>query len=409
MHGDETNVPDEVRGAADARDGEANAGESAREAADVRDDRANTRENACGTAGGSKVSALDEARAAINRVDLQMARLFEQRMRAVASVAEYKAARGLPVLDPERERWVVERNAARVSDEIRPYYARFLERAMQVSRQYQHRLIEGVRVAYSGVEGAFAWVAARRAFPDAQPVAYPGFEQAYEAVANGECDCAVLPVENSTAGEVGAVMDLLFNGGLFVNRMVEVPIVQNLLGVPGASVQDVRKVASHPQALAQCADYLQEHGWETVEAPNTAMAAQAVVDAADPSVAAIASAEAAELYGLVVLDHDINESSQNTTRFAVVSRVQNDATTSSFALMFTVRDEAGSLAKAINVIGAHGFNMTVLRSRPMKGLAWTYYFYIESTGDVTSPEGRAMLAELEKQCDLLKVVGRFDG
>lgn len=357
--------------------------------------------------GEQRTSDLDEARAAIDYVDRKMAVLFAQRMEAVADVAAYKAERGLPIQDRVRESQVLERNAARVEAEIRPHYLRFMEALMAESRRYQRKLVRGAHVAYSGVEGAFAWVAASRAFPDAELVAFPDFGKAHDAVVRGECDYAVLPLENSEAGEVGQVMDLLFNGPLYVNRTFSLPVVQNLLGIPGADLAGIRTVTSHPQALAQCAGYVAEKGWEVRNAPNTAMAAKALLESGDPSIAAIASAEAAALYGLEVLDHDINSSVDNTTRFMVLSRIASEGPTERFVLMFTVKNEAGALAKAINVMGDRGFNMSALRSRPMKSLAWRYYFYIEAEGDVSSPDGQAMLRELSEQCDRLKVVGRL--
>ena len=351
--------------------------------------------------------ALDEARRTIDEVDRQMAGLFGRRMQAVAQIAAYKAERGLPIRDEAREAAVVERNSALVDYEVRSYYQRFLEKEIEESCRYQRRLVQGARIAYSGVEGAFAWVAARRAFPDGELCPYEDFAHAYDAVVAGECDLAVLPFENSAVGEVGQVVDLLFNGPLYANDAFSVPIVQNLLGLPGATVEDIRAVTSHPQALSQCADYVSAHGWEVRNAANTAIAAKSVLEAGDPHVAAIASAETAELWGLEILDHDINTSIDNTTRFAVLSRVPALGPTGRFMLMFTVKNEAGGLAKAINVVSDHGFNMSSLRSRPMKSLAWCYYFCIEAEGDISSPDGAAMLEELALRCDKLKVVGRY--
>lgn len=357
--------------------------------------------------GSNAPNPLDETRERINDIDRQMAQLFAERMDVVANIASYKAERGIPIYDQKREAQVLERNASLVTEEIRPYYLRFLKGAMRESRLYQRQLIKGTRVAYSGVEGAFAWVAASRAFPTSDLQAYPDFKQAYDAVVYGECDCAILPLENSEAGEVGHVMDLMFNGELFANRAFQVPVVQNILGLPGASLEDIRTVISHPQALAQCADYIANRGWKTRNATNTAVAAVSIIEADDPTVAAIGSTEAAELYGLEVLDHDVNASADNTTRFAVFSRVPSDNNTGSFMLMFTVKNEAGALARAINVVGDYGFNMSALRSRPMKSLAWRYYFYIEAEGDITSPAAKSMLEKIAHECDRLKVVGRF--
>lgn len=355
---------------------------------------------------------IDEARAEIAKVDEQIAALFVQRMEAARDIAAYKRERGLPIEDKEQEARVIAQRGALVEDEdLRSFYVQFLQDTMDVCKRWQHRLMDGMRVAYSGVEGAFAHIAAKRAFPDGTPVAYASFGEAYHAVEAGACDVAVLPIENSRAGEVGQVLDLMFSGPLHVNGVYDLPVVQNLLGVPGAELDGVKTVVSHAQALSQCRAYIRAHGFEARSAANTAVAAQQVAELSDPSVAAIASDETAALYGLEVLDHDINEDRANTTRFAVFSRVENQSVGkregNAFMLMFTVKDEAGGLAKAINVISAYDFNMRVLRSHPMKDLPWHYYFYVEAEGDDSSENGRRMIAALKGACTTVKVVGRY--
>ena len=351
---------------------------------------------------------LEQARIMINEVDQGMAKLFVRRMEAAQMVAAYKREHGLAVLDEARERSVIESRLPYVEDEtLKSYYVRFLQDVMDVSKMYQHRLMEGLRVAYSGVEGAFAHIAASRIFPDGTPVAFSDFAEAYAAVERGECDVCVLPVENSYAGEVAQVMDLIFNGSLFVNGMYTLPVAHNLLGIPGATLEDIQRVISHPQALGQCAGYIERHNFEVIQASNTARAARTVRETGDKHVAAIASAETAELYDLTILEKNINESSFNTTRFAVFSRAANNKPQSSFLLLFTVNHVAGALARAINIIGNHGFNLRVLRSRPMKELPWQYYFYAEAEGDDQSESGHRMLRELSEHCNVMKIAGRF--
>ncbi|MBQ3301240.1 MAG: chorismate mutase [Eggerthellaceae bacterium] len=355
---------------------------------------------------------LNEARETIREVDEQMAPLFVRRMEAVREVAAYKKAHGLPVEDLEQEARVIEGRSSLVTDDdIRPFYIRFLQDTMNVSKQWQQRLLDGMRVAYSGVEGAFAYMAAKRIFPNGTPVSHTSFEEAYEAVVSGSCDVAVLPIENSYAGEVGQVLDLMFAGSLYVNGVYDFPIVQNLMGMPDAHLEDVKTVISHPQALAQCRNYIADRGLEEIGASNTAVAAQEVAKRNDPSLAAIANDETAKLYGLKILDHDINESRTNTTRFAVFSRAENRSTaekdSDAFLLLFTVKDEAGGLAKALNVISVYNFNMRVLRSRPMKDLPWHYYFYVEAEGNDASENGQRMISALQGICPHVKVVGRY--
>ena len=352
---------------------------------------------------------LDEARKIINEVDKQMAELFVKRMKAAEMVYEHKKEFGLPILDQAREDIVVKNNSDLIEDQVlKSYYIDYIKNVMSISRAYQYRMQNGLKVAYSGVEGAFAHIAAGRIFPQSDRVSCRDFEAAYNSVVNGECDVAVLPIENSYAGEVGQTIDLIFGGSLYINGIYELVIHQNLLGVPGASVGDIKKVISHPQALAQCHEYITAKKLDTVEAGNTAVAAKMVAETNDKTLGAIASVETAEIFGLEVLEANINKSSQNTTRFAVLSKVQaKEPALSNSVLMFTVKHEAGSLANAISIIGKYGYNMTALRSRPLKKHSWQYYFYIEVDGPVNTDKGKEMIAELEKSCDKLKVAGHF--
>lgn len=352
---------------------------------------------------------LEKARSIINEVDAQMAELFVKRMRAVETVYEYKKEFGLPILDPKREDAVIEKNAALIGDDVlKGYYIDQLKHMMRVSRAYQYRLQNGLNVAYSGTEGAFAHIAAGKIFPSANRIPCRDFQEAYESVLSGACDVAVLPIENSYAGEVGQTIDLIFSGGLFINGIYELAIHQNLLGIKGAEVAGINRVTSHPQALGQCRDYIERKGFTTIEASNTAVAAKMVANANDRTLGVIASEETAHLYGLEVLDANINQNSENTTRFAVLSKVQaTSPKLTNSVLMFTVKHEAGSLAKAISIIGSFGYNMTALRSRPLREHSWQYYFYVEVDGRTDTENGAKMMEELNLVCDRLKVVGTF--
>ena len=352
---------------------------------------------------------LEEARKIINDVDAKMAELFIERMRAAEMVYEHKKEFGLPILDEAREAAVIEKNSARIEDEVlKGYYMDYLKKLMEVSKAYQYRLQSGLKVAYSGVEGAFAHIAAGRIFPESSPVSYRDFKSAYESVVSGESDVAVLPIENSYAGEVGQTMDLIFAGGLFINGIYELEIHQNLLGLAEATVEDIKKVISHPQALGQCHDYIKFRGFDAEEASNTAVAAKMVAKTNDKTLGAIASAETAELYGLKVLEANVNKSGENTTRFVVLSKVKAvSSSLSNSVLMFTVKNEAGSLAGAISIIGKYGYNMTALRSRPLKKHSWQYYFYVEIGGSTDTEDGKKMMEELSHVCDKLKVAGTF--
>lgn len=354
---------------------------------------------------------IEDARNVIEQVDKDIASLFEKRMNAVKVIAEYKRENGIPVLDEQREKQLTEKNAQYISDpEIESYYRDFLHSIFSSSKRYQHRLLSGVRVAYSGIEGSFASISARKIFPDAERVPYMNFADAYEAVVKGKCDFAVLPIENSYAGEVGQVSDLIFDGDLFVNGVYELEVSQCLLGVKGSTVDTIKTVVSHPQALEQCSEFIFDHKYDTIQAVNTARAAKQIAEQGDISVGAIASVENAELYGLTILEKSINKSLTNVTRFAVLSKSKETLKRddhNTFIMMFNVNHEAGTLAKALAVIADHGFNMRVIRSRPQKEKNWQYYFYAEIEGDVLSENGNEMLNDLSKHCEQLKLVGSY--
>lgn len=357
---------------------------------------------------------LKNVRTEINKVDEELAKLFEKRMDLCKEVAAYKHEHGLPVKDHAREKEILENCKSRLTEsEYGSYYVQFVKNVIDLSCQYQNQILNGMKVTFSGVEGAFAHIAAKKLFPSAEITAFSNFSDAYSAVENGEYDCAVLPIENSYAGEVGTVMDLVFSGSLYINQVIEMPIEHNLIAVEGAKLSEIKTVISHPQALDQCGDYIKKHGFETKAFSNTAAAAKYVKELGDPTVAAIASDDTAGIFDLSIVDTVINDSKNNTTRFGVFSRTQNlvnktnNRDEENFILMFTVKNEAGALAQTLNIIGAHGFNMRNLRSRPMKELQWSYFFYIEAEGNINTENGSDMLRELSAVCAKLKLVGSY--
>ncbi len=357
---------------------------------------------------------LETSRKKINQIDQQIAALFEQRMDAAKNVALYKKQYGLQIFDSSREQEILKKEVELINNpDYKPYYLEFIQDLMDVSKKYQSVLIQGSRIAYCGIEGAWANIAAKRIFPKGNMVSFSSFNQAYEAVVKGECDFAVLPVENSFAGDVSQVFDLMHTGPLFINGMYNLHISQALLGVKGASLSDIKKVISHQQAIDQCTEFLQKMGFEVEAAVNTAMAARGVAEAKDKSVAAIASVESAELYGLEVLEEGINQNALNTTRFAVFSTVMNKQlnpkSNTVFQMMFTVKNNPGSLAQAIKTFGDAGVNLKSLRSRPIKDVPWQYYFYVEGEGSMLSDKGFKLIEALKKDCEEVKVLGHYDG
>ncbi len=352
---------------------------------------------------------LKTARETIERIDREMAALFSERMQAAAVIAAYKEEHGLPVEDKAREAELIARNTALVPAAYRPYYNSFFSGMLTQSKRYQSLLLAGMRIAYSGVEGAFAHVAARRIFGGCETVSCPDFATAYRRVETGECSCAVLPIENSYAGDVGQVMDLAWNGSLSVSGIYDLPLSQCLLAKPGADIAGIREVVSHPQAMSQCMPYLRRHGWIQTSAVNTAVAAREVAAGDRNDIAVIAARETAELYGLQVLENDINEQKTNTTRFAVFTATESRIRPGDhhFVLLFSCKNQPGALADAISVISRHDYNLKCLKSHPTGVENWAYYFYAEGEGDLATDAGQTMLRELSLVCNSVRVLGSF--
>ena len=357
-------------------------------------------------------SDIAEARKNIDRIDREMAELFAERMQAAAVVAAYKEEHGLPVEDKAREAEMIARNTERLPPAYRPYYRNFLVGTITESKRYQRLLVSGLRVAYSGVEGAFAHVATMRIFGEpGEKVACPDFATAYRSVESGACHCAVLPIENSYAGDVGQVMDLAWRGSLTISGIYDLPLSQCLLAKPGVTLAEVREVVSHPQALAQCQPYLRRQGWIQTTAVNTAVAARTVAAGERREVAVIAARETADLYGLQVLENDINEQKSNTTRFAVFSPAACEIKPSDnhFVLLFSCKNQPGALGDAIFVISRHDYNLKCLKSHPTGVENWAYYFYAEGEGNLGTEAGQTMRRELERVCNSVRVLGSFSG
>lgn len=356
------------------------------------------------------MNKLEKARIEINAIDEKMADLFVQRMNAVAQVVAYKAENNLPVLDEKREAEVLKKNVSRLDNtehsDLKPYYAEFLQDLMDVSKSWQKSVLNKNTVGYQGTNGAFSCIAAKKIYPNAKHTAYPCFEDVFKAVENGEVAYGVIPFENSYTGEVGEVIDLLLSYDLHIIDSFDLTVSQNLLGVKGATIEDIKEVYSHQQALSQCSDYCTKNHWQAVPYSNTALAAEYVAKCNDKTKAAIASLETAEIFGLSVLAKNINTSAYNTTRFMVISK-EESFSGNRFNMLFTVGHEAGQLAKVMSIFGDFGYNLESIKSRPMKNLAWQYYFYAEIIGNLKDENTINLLGKLKETCNYLKILGSY--
>ncbi len=260
-------------------------------------------------------------------------------------------------------------------------------------------------IAYQGIEGSYGSEAARMFFgADATLLPQETFEDVFAAVTKGKCESGILPVENSITGSVVQNYDLLDSYNCHVTGELILPVNHVLLGMPGASLDNIKKVYSHEQGLLQCADYLDAHkGWERVPYLNTAVAAKYVAGAGDRSQAAIASRYAGEKYGLAVLAQGISERANNSTRFFTVSAHKGTGEGNKATLLFTLRHEKGSLARALVLLS--DLNLTRIESRPSPETNWEYRFYVDLEGDLAHLT--AILAGLSAYCSSVRLLGVY--
>ena len=354
------------------------------------------------------MNQLDKAREKINAIDVQMRELFEQRMKAVEEVAEYKLKNNMKIFDPDREAEVIEKNSIKMQNEkLKPYYREYIQAVMDISKSYQESIVNCDTYGYQGVLGAFSHIATQRLFPHGKMKNYAAFEGAVKGVLNHEIAKAVLPFENSYTGEVGEILDLLFKYDVVIQSIYDLKINQNLLGLKGATLCDIKQVYSKDQAINQCQDFLKNFDYELIPYANTALAAKFVSESQDKSKAAIASIETAELYGLEVLAENINTSKDNTTRFVVVGNELPEVG-NHLSIVFTVHHESGQLAKIMQIVAKYGFNMENIKSRSLKDASWQYYFYMEIEGHYRDEKMQSMLEECRNSSSNFKVIGVYN-
>ncbi len=370
---------------------------------------------------------LEKVRKEINAIDAQLIPLLKQRLQCSLKVAQVKREQGIPVLDVTREEAILQK----VKEQAEPYgnYVAGIYRGiMDVSKELQHDTMANINnlaseiltaspleasdytgvVATAGVEGAFADQAARRLYPNAQIRYVNTFEQVFEQVESGQVLYGVVPVENSSAGSVSAVYDLLLKYRHYIVAGYDLKISQNLLGVPGATLEDVREVYSHPQALAQSESFLRRRGYRTVEYNNTATAAQMIARLGDKSKAAIGSPKAASLYGLEVLAPNIQNLKYNCTRFIAISKrliICKDA--NKVSLVFSVPHVTGSLYRTLNRFATHGLNLTKIESRTASEGGFNYLFYLDFQGQVRDLNTVRLLCDLAEELPEFTFLGNY--
>lgn len=371
---------------------------------------------------------LDQLRQSIQAIDDQVLELFSRRMDLAREVYQVKKEIISSIYNPETEERKIRLAQESEDPNIKEYGASVLRTLMRVSRSRQYALARpdsmdweiGTMltrqkdlqypvqlVATQGNAYSYSAKAATILFPGRAYYPHRTFEEAILSVVRGQVDAAVLPLENSTAGTVDDVYQLLQNTNLYITRSLNMTVKHCLLVKPGTKLSDIKTVSSHKQALAQCSSFIKDHNWEVVESLNTAFAAQDVAEG-DGTMAAIATSDAAEAYGLTILEENFSDANQNETRFVVVRRhLQVDKEADTLSLLVRLPHSAGSLVQVMDLFADHGINMTKIQSIPIPRNPWEYYFYIDCEANFGDETILNVLYQLQHESTELRLLGWY--
>ena len=367
---------------------------------------------------------LTKYRMQLDEVDKEIVELFEKRMEICGKVAETKIASGMAVYDAEREKQKLAAVSAMANSEFNQIAVHELfSQMMTISRKYQYSILaqhgvgtcldklpmEGVRVVYQGVEGAYSHAAAIKYFGEhANMYHVPQFEDAVREVQLGNADYAVMPIENSSAGAVVNMYDLLTRYDNYIVAETFVPVNHVLLGVPGAKLSDIKTVYSHPQALMQCSEFLNDNGLKQISVENTAVAAKRVIAEGDKTQAAIASEIAGKLYGLEPLKMAIQNNHGNTTRFIILTnRKVYCKNAGKVSICFELPHTSGSLFNMLGHFIFNHVNMMMIESRPVPGKNWEYRFFVDIEGSLQDAGVANALRGIGAEALNFKILGNY--
>ena len=374
---------------------------------------------------------LNDYRKRLDEIDEEILHLFSERMDIAVEIASWKQEKSLPVLDARREKEKLQRIEEMSDPELSDYSFTLFSMLMELSRSRQNRILhrdspetraietalrdtpqlfpEKAVVACQGVEGAYSGIACEKLFLRPSIFYFSSFDAVFTAVEKGLCRYGVIPVENSTAGTVNAVYDLMVKHDFRIVRSVRIKVDHNLLVRPGTKEEDIREIYSHGQALTQCASFLQRFpNAKIIPCENTAVAAKMVAESNDPGVAALSSRSCAKLYGLEILMGSVQDSDNNYTRFICISKnLEIYPGADHTSLMMVIRDEPGTLHHVLARFYVLGINMHKLESRPIPGRNWEYRFYFDLDTSVYSPKFIQLMGELGDICEEYEYLGSY--
>ena len=377
------------------------------------------------------MSELEQLRGDIDAIDRQIVDLMKRRMETVAQVAEYKKANNMPVLDTSRERALLSKVGQEAGEELADYVQSMYRTIIAASRSYENgklgrgsKVYDGIKkameethqlfpqrptVACQGIEGAYSQIACDRLFKAPSIMYFQSFDHVFKAVESGMCQYGILPIENSTAGSVNAVYDLMIRHNFSIVRSARLKVSHNLLAKPGTKLEDIRDVYSHEQALHQCAGYLA--GLKNVAVhvvENTAVAARMVAQSDRSDVAALSSRFCAEQYDLEIVQDNVQDQDNNYTRFICISKKPEiypgaDRT----SLMMTLPHKPGTLYNVLAKFYALNINLQKLESRPLPSREFEFMFYFDVEASVYAPEMEKLFRDLEAESEQLRYLGTY--
>ena len=374
---------------------------------------------------------LQDYRKEIDAIDDELVRLFSKRMDVAARIADYKKAENLPIFVPAREREKLTDVAQKAGPEMANYTRVLYSMLFELSRSYQskrtsqlthqyHSILSSIEntpklfpqtpmVACQGVEGAFSQIACEKIFKSPVILYFKNFEAVFSAIDKGLCQYGILPIENSTAGSVKKVYDLMISHNFSIVRTFRMKVDHNLLAKKGTKLSDIKEIYSHEQAINQCSEFLQSlEGVTVVPVANTAVASEMVANSGRNDVAALSSRACAELYGLTCLKSSVQDNDNNHTRFICISKnLEIYPGADKTSIMMVLPHKPGALYKVMARLYTLGINVTKLESRPIPNREFEFMFYFDLETSIYSEEFVQLICELDEFCEEFKYLGSY--
>lgn len=381
---------------------------------------------------------LSECRNEIDKIDKELVKLFEKRMNVAVNVAKYKIENNIPIFNGAREAEVIQKNINRLNNrEYSKLTEKFFTNLMELSRSLQADIIEdneketkiidsigenistnknkrelmNIKIGYQGVKGSFSEEAMIKYFGENHTTTdYEEFEDVFVALKNNEVDYGILPIENSCTGAITTVYDLLVKYGLYIVGEECIKIDQNLIGVKGSKLEDIKEIYSHPQGFEQSSEFLsKQNNLKLIPFHNTAISAKYISELNDKSKAAIASLRAAKIYGLDVIEKEINDKDNNHTKFIIVGRkLESSKECNKITVVFSLDDKAGTLYNLLRHFAENNINMIKIESRPSKDQPWQYLLYVDFEGNIENEDVKKAIKLIEEKSQYFKLLGCYE-